>query len=44
MNEAKLKENVPLSSRLWLGGADCMITTLNNILTGGGLTYFFVTY
>lgn len=38
------RENVKLSSRLWLGGADCMITTLNNIITGGGLTYFFVTY
>ena len=29
---------------MWLGGADCSITTLNNILTGGGLTFFFVTY
>lgn len=38
------KEKIKLSSRLWLGGADCMITTLNNIITGGGLTYFFVNY
>ena len=39
-----IKEEVKLSSRLWLGGADCMMTTLNNILTGGGLTFFFVNY
>lgn len=38
------KEYIPLSSRLWLGGADCMITTLCNIMTGGGLTFFFVNY
>lgn len=37
-------EYIPLSSRLWLGGADCMITTLCNIMTGGGLTFFFVNY
>ena len=37
-------EHVRLSSRLWLGGADCMITTLCNIMTGGGLTFFFVKY
>lgn len=42
--EQKLTENVKLSSRLWLGGADCMITTLCNIMTGGGLTFFFVNY
>lgn len=42
--EQKMKENVKLSSRLWLGGADCMITTLCNIVTGGGLTFFFVNY
>ena len=33
-------EYVPLGSRLWLGGADCMIATLCNIMTGGGLTFF----
>ena len=38
------QETVKLSGCLWLGGADCMITTLNNIVTGGGLTYFFVNY
>ncbi len=40
----EMKENVSLASRLWLGGADCMITTLCNIMTGGGLTFFFVNY
>ncbi len=38
------KEKVKLSSRLWLGGADCSITALCNIVTGGGLTFFFVSY
>lgn len=42
--QAAVKEVIPLSSRLWLGGADCMITTLCNIMTGGGLTFFFVNY
>ena len=39
-----MTENVKLSSRLWLGGADCSITALCNIVTGGGLTFFFVSY
>ena len=39
-----IKEEVKVSSRLWLGGADCMITTLCNIITGGALTFFFVNY
>ncbi|MBO4916109.1 MAG: MFS transporter, partial [Oscillospiraceae bacterium] len=39
-----MEEKVKLSSRLWLGGADCMITTLNNIVTGGALTFFFVNH
>lgn len=43
-DEVVEKEYIPLSSRLWLGGADCMITTLCNIMTGGGLTFFFVNY
>lgn len=42
--EHKAEERVSLPSRLWLGGADCMITTLCNIVTGGGLTFFFVSY
>lgn len=43
-NETPTQEKVRLSSCLWLGGADCMITTLNNIITGGALTIFFVDY
>lgn len=39
-----LKEDIKLSSRLWLGAADCMSTTLCNIVTGGGLTFFYVNY
>ena len=38
------REKVKLSSSMWLGGADCMIATLCNIMTGGGLTFFFVNY
>lgn len=38
------REKVKLSSSMWLGGADCMIATLSNIMTGGGLTFFFVNY
>ena len=42
--EKSVKEKVKMSSRLWLGGADCSITALCNIVTGGGLTFFFVNY
>ncbi len=42
--QSGVEEKVRLSSCMWLGGADCMITTLNNIVTGGGLTYFFVNH
>lgn len=42
--EQRVTEKVKLSSRLWLGGADCSITVLCNIITGGGLTFFFVNY
>lgn len=38
------KEKVKLSSSMWLGAADCMIATLSSIITGGGLTFFFVNY
>ncbi len=44
IDEPILKEHVKLSSRMWLGGAGCMISTLCNIITGGGLTFFFVEY
>ncbi|MBR0475173.1 MAG: MFS transporter [Erysipelotrichaceae bacterium] len=40
----RIKEEVKTSSAVWLGAADCMIATLNNILTGGALTYFFVNH
>ncbi len=40
----KVTEHVKLSSRMWLGAADCSITALCNIVTGGGLTFFFVNY
>ena len=43
-NKVIEQEYVPLKSRIWLGGADCMIATLCNIMTGGGLTFFFVNY
>ena len=43
-NKTSSREVVKLSSCMWLGGADCMITTLNNIITGGALTYFFVNH
>ena len=43
-NKTGTREVVKLSSCMWLGGADCMITTLNNIVTGGVLTYFFVNH
>ena len=44
MDNTQVKEEVKLSSSMWLGAADCMMTTLNNIVTGGGLTFFFVNY
>jgi len=44
MGKGSEREHVKMSSKLWLGGADCSITTLNNIITGGGLTFFFVDY
>lgn len=43
-NDSRGIEKIPVSSKIWLGGADCMITTLCNIITGGGLTFFFVNY
>ncbi len=42
--ENRFTERVKLSSSMWLGGADCMITTLCNIVTGGALTYYFVAH
>ena len=41
---ATVKEKVPVGSKLWLCSADCLCATLNSLLTGGGLTYFFTSY
>lgn len=38
------EERISLSSKLWLNLADCFSSTMNSLLTGGGLTYMFVTY
>jgi GPH family glycoside/pentoside/hexuronide:cation symporter len=38
------EEKIPVQSKLWLNLADCFSTTMNSLLTGGGLTYIFVTY
>ena len=37
-------ERVPVSGKLWLSLADCMCGTLNGLLTGGGMTYFFTKF
>ena len=41
---APTEERVPLSGKVWLSFADCMCGTLNGLLTGGGMTYFFTKY
>ena len=38
------EERIPLKSKFWLNFADCCSTTMNSLLTGGGLTYLYVTY
>ena len=38
------QEKVPMGSKLWLCSADCLCSSLNSLLTGGGLTYFFTSY
>lgn len=38
------EERVPVSSKLWLCSADCLCTTINSLLTGGGMTYFFTKF
>lgn len=38
------KEKVPVSSKFWLSIADAMTGTLNSLVTGGGLTYYFTKY
>ncbi len=42
-NEAAA-EKVPALSKFWLCLADCLCGTANGLLTGGGMSYFFVNY
>jgi GPH family glycoside/pentoside/hexuronide:cation symporter len=47
MDEVKstqTEERVSASSKFWLCSADCLCTTLNSLLTGGGMTYFFTKF
>ncbi|MBR5410038.1 MAG: MFS transporter [Clostridia bacterium] len=37
-------EKVPVLSKIWLSFADCMCGSLNGLLTGGGMTYFFTKF
>ena len=39
-----IEEKVKTSSKLWLCSADCLCGTLNGLLTGGGMTYFYTEY
>ncbi|MBQ6092867.1 MAG: MFS transporter [Clostridia bacterium] len=38
------EEKVPVAGKFWLSFADCMCGTLNSLLTGGGMTYFFTKF
>ena len=38
------EEKVSASSKFWLCSADCLCTTINSLLTGGGMTYFFTKF
>ena len=38
------EEKVSASSKFWLCSADCLCTTMNSLLTGGGMTYFFTKF
>ena len=38
------EERVPVAGKAWLSFADCMCGTLNGLLTGGGMTYFFTKF
>ncbi len=38
------QEKVPVSGKFWLSFADCLCGTLNSLLTGGGMTYFFTKF
>ncbi|MGN0545658.1 MAG: MFS transporter [Acutalibacteraceae bacterium] len=41
---AQTEEKVSASSKFWLCSADCLCTTINSLLTGGGMTYFFTKF
>ena len=41
---AEATEKVPVAGKFWLSFADCMCGTLNSLLTGGGMTYFFTKF
>ncbi len=41
---AAVQEKVPVSGKFWLSFADCLCGTLNSLLTGGGMTYFFTKF
>ena len=41
---AVTEEKVPVAGKFWLSFADCMCGTLNSLLTGGGMTYFFTKF
>ena len=43
-NIAGTEERVSASSKFWLCSADCLCTTINSLLTGGGMTYFFTKF
>ncbi|MBR0510918.1 MAG: MFS transporter [Clostridia bacterium] len=43
-NAASAAERVPVAGKFWLSFADCMCGTLNSLLTGGGMTYFFTKF
>ena len=38
------EEKVPVAGKVWLSLADCLCGTLNGLLTGGGMTYFFTKF
>ena len=41
---AEATEKVPVAGKFWLSFADCLCGTLNSLLTGGGMTYFFTKF
>ena len=44
INETAAQEKVPVAGKFWLSFADCLCGTLNSLLTGGGMTYFFTKF